>query len=106
MDNIELNHEFIRGMDYNNEIRLIRDKFFEYMNSYAEKITGDANSQVYFYSEDLHVPTSDLNKVDKTTEFLGEISRDNIYINSSGLRWLNPKELKNEPITWLEVPRK
>jgi len=106
MDNIELNHEFIRGMDYNNEIRLIRDKFFEYMNRYAEKITGDANSQVYFYSEDLHVPTSDLNKVDKTTEFLGEISRDNIYINSSGLRWLNPKKLKNEPITWLEVPRK
>lgn len=106
MDNIELNHEFIKGMDYNVEIKEIRDNFFKYMNTYAEKITGDPNAQVLFYSGDIHVPNGDLTRVDNTIDFLGGIHREEVYVNAVHCSYHNPTELKDVGnITWLKVPK-
>ena len=50
MDNIELNTNY-KDTKASNEVKTkIRNGFFEYMNKYAEHITSDPNSQVYFYS--------------------------------------------------------
>ena len=106
MDNIELNHEFIKGMDHNVEVKEIRDNFFKYMNTYAEKITGDSNAQVLFYSGDIHVPNGDLTRVDNTIDFLGGIHREEVYVNAVHCSYHNPTKLKDVGnITWLKVPR-
>ena len=103
MDNIELNKTYIKGMSEPQK-KEIRDGFFNYMHKYAEQITGDKNAQVYFYAHDVHVPTQDLKKTEKVTDFIGGLSRNDIYINSAGCRWINPAKLKDEgEIEWLAV---
>ena len=107
MDNIELNHGFIKGMNFDSDIKDIRDNFFKYMNTYAEKITGDPNAQVLFYSGDIHVPNSDLTKVNKSIDFLGDIHREEVYVNAVHCSYHNPAKLKDVGnITWLQVPKK
>lgn len=108
MDNIELNNTYIKGMS-NSERTQIRDGFFEYMNRYAAKITGDNNSQVYFYSGDIgdRFPTIDLKPTKKTVDFIGDFSDEQVYINANSTSWSNPKNLKDVgKIPWYIVPRK
>lgn len=108
MDNIELNNTYIKGMS-NSERAEIRDGFFEYMNRYAAKITGDNNSQVYFYSGDIgdRFPTIDLKPTKKTVDFIGDFSDEQVYINANSTSWSNPKNLKDVgKIPWYIVPRK
>lgn len=105
MDNIELNKTYIKGMKQE-EIQQIRDGFFRYMNEYAEHITGDKETQVYFYSGDIHVPNSDLQHANKTADFIGDLTQERVYVNSAGCSWINPKELKDAgDINWLIVPK-
>ena len=106
MDNIELNKTFIKGMS-EAELKKIRDGFFQYMNNYVEKVTGDANSQVYFYSGDIHVPNSDLQHSSAITSFVGDLSQETVYVNSSGCRWIDPRNMEScGEIDWLVVPKK
>lgn len=108
MDNIELNNTYIKGMS-NSERAEIRDGFFEYMNRYAAKITGDNNSQVYFYSGDIgdRFPTNDLKPTKKTVDFIGDFSDEQVYINANSTSWSNPKNLRDVgKIPWYIVPRK
>lgn len=108
MDNIELNNTYIKGMS-NSERAEIRDGFFEYMNRYAAKITGDNNSQVYFYSGDIgdRFPTIDLKPTKKTVDFIGDFSDEQVYVNANCCSWIDPKNLKDVgKITWFIVPRK
>ncbi|DAA96079.1 TPA: hypothetical protein CPT80_05375 [Candidatus Gastranaerophilales bacterium HUM_9] len=108
MDNIELNNTYIKGMS-NSERAEIRDGFFEYMNRYAAKITGDNNSQVYFYSGDIgdRFPTIDLKPTKKTVDFIGDFSDEQVYVNAKECSWIDPKNLKDVgKIPWYIVPRK
>lgn len=108
MDNIELNNTYIKGMSAEERTQ-IRDGFFEYMNRYAAKITGDNNSQVYFYSGDIgdRFPTNDLEPTKKTVDFIGDFSDEQVYINANSTSWSNPKNLKDVgKIPWFIVPRK
>lgn len=108
MDNIELNNTYIKGMS-NSERAEIRDGFFEYMNRYAAKITGDNNSQVYFYSGDIgdRFPTIDLKPTKKTVDFIGDFSDEQVYVNAKECSWIDPKNLKDVgKIPWFIVPRK
>lgn len=105
MDNIELNKPYIKGMK-KEELAQIRDGFFDYMNKYAEQVTGDKDSQVYFYSEDIHVPTEGLEHDGKVTGFIGALSQDEIYINSAKCCWIDPARLEEcGKIDWLVVPK-
>ena len=111
MDNIELNKTYVKGMP-EEEIKKIRDGFFEYMNGYAQKVTGNADAKVLFYSQDVHVPTEDLHSVKKETEFIGDIAEPEVYINAALYSktnpngWINPKNMKKlGEIKWLEVPK-
>ena len=111
MDNIELNKTYVKGMP-EEEIKKIRDGFFEYMNGYAQKVTGNADAKVLFYSQDVHVPTEDLHSVKKETEFIGDIAEPEVYINAALYSktnpngWINPKNMKKlGEIEWLEVPK-
>ena len=111
MDNIELNKTYVKGMP-EEEIKKIRNGFFEYMNGYAQKVTGNADAKVLFYSQDVHVPTDDLHSVKKETEFIGDIAEPEVYINAAlysktnSNGWINPKNMKNlDEIKWLEVPK-
>ena len=111
MDNIELNKTYVKGMP-EEEIKKIRNGFFEYMNGYAQKVTGNADAKVLFYSQDVHVPTDDLHSVKKETEFIGDIAEPEVYINAAlysktnSNGWINPKNMKNlGEIKWLEVPK-
>ena len=108
MDNIELNNTYIKGMSADERTQ-IRDGFFEYMNRYAAKITGDNNSQVYFYSGDIgdRFPTNDLEPTKKTVDFIGDFSDPQVYINANSTSWSDPKNLKDVgKIPWYIVPRK
>ena len=108
MDNIELNKTYIKGMSADERTQ-IRDGFFEYMNRYAAKITGDNNSQVYFYSGDIgdRFPTMDLEPTMKTVDFIGDFSDEQVYINANSTSWSDPRNLKDVgKITWFIVPRK
>ncbi len=106
MDNIELNKEFTKGMDYNVEVKEIRDNFFKYMNILAEKVTGNQDTKVLFYSGDIHVPNKDLTRVQNTIDFLGNIHREEVYVNAVHCSYHNPTKLKDVgDITWLEVPK-
>ena len=108
MDNIELNNTYIKGMS-NSERAEIRDGFFEYMNRYAAKITGDNNSQVYFYSGDIgdRFPTIDLKPTKKTVDFIGDFSDEQVYVNANCCSWIDPKKLRDVgKIPWYIVPRK
>lgn len=108
MDNIELNNTYIKGMS-NSERAEIRDGFFEYMNRYAAKITGDNNSQVYFYSGDIgdRFPTIDLKPTKKTVDFIGDFSDEQVYVNAKECSWIDPKKLRDVgKIPWYIVPRK
>ncbi len=106
MDNIELNKEFIKNMNFNEELKDIRDNFFQYMNKYAEKITGQKDAKVLFYANDHHVPIADLKPIIKETDFIGSIHRDEVYINAAHLSYQNPAKLKDvQNIKWLEVPK-
>jgi len=105
MDNIELNNTYVKGMT-DKEVAGIRNGFFKYMNQYAQKVTGSKNSQVLFYSRDVHVPTGDLERILAVTNFVGKVSQDNLYVNSAGCRWINPVNLKDEgKIDWIVVPK-
>ena len=111
MDNIELNKTYVKGMP-EEEIKKIRNGFFEYMNGYAQKVTGNADAKVLFYSQDVHVPTEDLHSVKKETEFIGDIAEPEVYINAALYSktnpngWINPKNMKKlGEIKWLEVPK-
>ncbi len=108
MDNIELNKTYIKGMSADERTQ-IRDGFFEYMNRYATQVTGDNNSQVYFYSGDIgdRFPTMDLEPTMKTVDFIGDFSDPQVYINANSTSWSDPKNLKDVgKITWFIVPRK
>ena len=106
MDNIELNKTYIKGMDFDSDIKDIRNGFFDYMNKYAETITGNKNAQIYFYSQDIHVPTIDLEHKKAVTSFVGNLSQENIYVNASGCRWIDPTKLEEiGEIDWLVVPK-
>ena len=108
MDNIELNKTYIKGMSAKERTQ-IRDGFFEYMNRYATQVTGDNNSQVYFYSGDIgdRFPTMDLEPTKKTVDFIGDFSDPQVYINANSTSWSDPKNLKDVGnITWFIVPRK
>lgn len=108
MDNIELNKTYIKGMSAEERTQ-IRDGFFEYMNRYAAKITGDNNSQVYFYSGDIgdRFPTIDLKPTKKTVDFIGDFSDEQVYVNAKKCSWIDPKKLRDVgKIPWYIVPRK
>lgn len=108
MDNIELNNTYIKGMSAEERTQ-IRDGFFEYMNRYATQVTGDNNSQVYFYSGDIgdRFPTNDLEPTKKTVDFIGDFSDPQVYINANSTSWSDPKNLKDVgKIPWYIVPRK
>ena len=106
MDNIELNQKY-KNLESDSERKIFRDGFFEYMTKYAEQGTGEPDSQVYYNSGDIHVPNDDLSRIDKSIDFIGEIHRDDVYINSAGCSYQNPNSLKDfGNITWLLVPRK
>ena len=109
MDNIELNKPYIKEMS-EAEKKEIRDGFFDYINQYATQVTGDKDSQVYFYSGDINVPTTDLSTTNKTLDFIGDFSDGEVYINSCLgclTPWINPKSLNEvNAIKWLTVPRK
>ena len=84
----------------------IRNGFFEYMNQYAVQITGNDDAQVYFYSQDIRVPSSDLEIEKAVAKFVGNISQENVYVNSAACSWINPEQLdKVGEIEWLKVPR-
>lgn len=51
------------------------------MNQYVEQVTGNKESQVYFYSRDIHVPNEDLEYVEKVTNFIGALSHETVYVN-------------------------
>ncbi len=105
MDNIELNKPYIKGMSRDDKID-IRNGFFEYMNQYAVQITGNDDAQVYFYSQDIRVPSSDLEIEKAVAKFVGNISQENVYVNSAACSWINPEQLdKVGEIEWLKVPR-
>lgn len=105
MDNIELNNNLTANMSAK-EKRKIRDNFFKYMHSYAQKITGKTDAKVFFYTGDTHVPTDELERVESEVDFVGENPTDSIYINSYGLRWGDPKEFKEYKSSWFIVPKK
>ncbi|MBQ4122379.1 hypothetical protein IJD44_01450, partial [bacterium] len=107
MDNIELNTNY-KDTKASNEVKTkIRNGFFEYMNKYAEHITSDPNSQVYFYSGDIHVPNSDLKHQNITLDFIGSLSQETVYVNSAGCSWIDPTKIaKNGSIDFLVVPKK
>lgn len=105
MDNIELNKTYVKGMSDEEKI-LIRDNFFKYMNQYAEAVTGTKDSQVYFYSGDIHVPSNDLENVQKTISFIGSLSEERVYVNSVHCSWVDPTKIEEKgDISWLVVPR-
>lgn len=108
MDNIELNKTYIKGMSAEERTQ-IRDGFFEYMNRYAAKITGDNNSQVYFCSGDIgdRFSTIDLKPTKKTVDFIGDFSDEQVYVNAKECSWIDPKKLIDVgKIPWYIVPRK
>lgn len=104
MDNIELNNKLVANMSPNEKIK-IRNKFFEYMHNYAQKITGNHKAKVYFYTGDTHVPTNDLKTFYANIDFIGENATDSVYINSYGLRWGDPKKFKEYTSSWYIIPK-
>lgn len=105
MDNIELNNKLIANMSKDDKIK-IRNKFFEYMHSYGEKVTGKSEAKVYFYRGDTHVPTSDLKYFDSNVGFVGKNPTKEVYINSLHLSWGNPDKLNLRETKWFIVPKK
>ena len=103
MDNIELNKTFIKDMDFETDIKNIRDNFFKYMNNFAKTLTDGQDVQVLFYSGDVHVPTTDLPNTTKTTTFMGKIHREDVYVNSAYCKYINPENLDQEKILWLKT---
>lgn len=105
MDNIELNSNYKDTKATKKVKTQIRDGFFEYMNKFAQQITNDVDSQVYFYSGDIHVPKSDLSHETINLDFIGSLSHDKIYVNSAR-SWIDPKKLiELEDIDFLIVPK-
>ena len=104
MDNIELNQNFLKVLS-DDDTTEVRNKFFKYINKIAEKVTGDKDSQVYFSTSYLKVPTDDLETTEKTMKFIGEISQDRIYLNCKK-GWINPKEMDDKPTELYVIPKK
>ncbi|MBE7710715.1 MAG: hypothetical protein E7Z92_01100 [Cyanobacteria bacterium SIG31] len=104
MDNIELNNNFTKNMTQEEKVQ-IRNQFFKYIHQLAEKVMNKKDAKVYFYRRDTHVNTDDLNPVDIEVDFIGKNPTDSIYVNSAGMKWINPKKLKNQPTEWFEVPK-
>jgi len=106
MDNIELNSIYKNGAISHKESAEIRDGFFKYINRYAQKVTKDLNTQVYFYSGDINVSSNDLEITDKVTHFIGSVSHKPVYFNAAGCIRINPEELdKMGKISWFIVPK-
>lgn len=104
IDNIELNNGFTKNMSDKDKTEL-RNRFFEYMTSYAKEINGGNDMSVYFSAGDAKVPTDDLEKVSSKTEFTGKISQNKVYINSANCRWVEPSKLSEKgEMEWLKVP--
>ncbi len=98
LDNIEINQA------YKDSSLKIRDNFFEYANRYAQQITGNPNTQVYFSSSYTNVKTGDLTQTDTNVEFIGSISREEIYINLAK-NWIKPEYLGKSQKTIYLVPK-
>ncbi len=95
MDNLELNQSYVKEMS-EEELKAIRDGIFKYINRYADAITNGKGCKVYFCGADIkNVPAQDLKNKNVTIKFIGDISEEDIYINSCNFEWVNPKEMES-----------
>ncbi len=92
MDNIEINGAFFKELDPN-DLKKLRDVFFSYIKHYANNINLKNLMNVYFSTSYTHVPNTDLEKVKKNINFIGEISSPECYSNTAA-GWINPSDLK------------
>jgi hypothetical protein len=104
MDNIELNNKLVANMT-SEDRQKIRNKMFEYMHLLAEKVTGNSNAKVYFYTGDTHVPTYDLERCEMLVDFIGKNPTEKVYINSNDLSWGNPEKFKEKKSEWFIIPK-
>jgi len=105
MDNIELNAAYKEARTTEAEKIKIRNAFFEYINKFAQGVTGDDNTQVYFSMSYLNVPSDDLHMVSLPADFIGGFSDEAIYINAGRLQWVDPQTIIDTgEIPWYLVP--
>ncbi len=102
LDNIELNSTYFKQAK-KEDLTIIRDKFFEYMKEYANKVSIGQNPEIYFCAGDLNVPKLDLETTYKKAQFLGATHPLNVYINSADYDWINTNELDKEKLELFKV---
>ena len=109
MDNLELNNGFCKDIK---DIGQVRDGLFEYINKYAQQVTGDPDTQVYFNAAAVKVPVSDLSAVNSSLSFIGKIAEPETYLNTllfsaiSPTGWADPAKLsKSDEYNFYEVPK-
>jgi hypothetical protein len=56
--------------------------YFDYAKKLAESITGSEDTPVYFSSNYVDVPTTGLSSSQVSPSLIGELSQEDIYINS------------------------
>ena len=100
MDNFELNNTFIKNMT-DEEKNQIRDSFFDYLKTYAEKLTGNKATKIYMSGNFVDANNSDLKKVELRPNFIGDIAGEGFYVNSINCN--NPKEMNKMTAEFYEA---
>ncbi len=96
MDTIEFNKVFIKDLSLEDKTKT-RDELFHWANQYAQQVTGDADTQVYFANEGAHAGFmgEGLTTERHDADFIGSIAAEKVYINAADFQWLSPENLKN-----------
>lgn len=79
VDNIEISPKVI--LNEKQEIKL-RDNIFEYLNQYAEKITGKEKNTIFLGENMNDLSIDDLPEVNCDIKFIGELKDDAIYLDA------------------------
>ena len=80
MDNFELNNTSKKDMT--EDLLALREAYFDYAKKLAESVTGSEDTPVYFSSNYVDVPTTGLSSSQVSPSLIGELSQEDIYINS------------------------
>lgn len=103
IDTIELNQNFNKHLKREEEQK-IRDGFFEYINKIAKQTVKNNNYNIYYSMQFAKVPAKDLETTQKTLNFIGSISQNNIYLNCMG-NWIDYRRIQEKQIDLYVVPK-
>lgn len=93
MENVEVNQEFVKYLDNEKQHEVLAE-FVSYMKEFSKSVNGNNDTEVYLSTSYSKLNTDNLDKVTKEINFIGDISSENVYLNTA-TDWVSVDKMQN-----------